>query len=46
MKLNRVTELKLKIIINHSLYKKNIIDEQTFYIVNEKLLKLLKNTYI
>ncbi len=39
---NKTMELKIKMIINNSLYKKNIIDEQTYYIVNDKLLKKLK----
>ena len=30
MKLNAITELQLQLIINNNLYKKNIIDENTF----------------
>lgn len=41
MKVNKITELQIEIIINRNLYKKGIIDEQTFSIVNEILLKKL-----
>ena len=37
-----ITELQLQIIINHNLYKRNIIDENTFTKANEKLLKMIK----
>lgn len=43
MEISKNFEVLIKISINNSLYKKNIIDEQTFSIANEKLLKLLKN---
>ena len=43
MEISKIFEVQIKIIINNSLYKKNVIDEQTFSIVNEKLLRLLKN---
>lgn len=46
LKNNKIFELELQIIINNSLYKKNIIDENTFGKVNEILLKninILKN---
>lgn len=42
MNLNRIAELQLQIIINSNLYKKNVIDENTFSSVNEKLLKMIK----
>ena len=42
MKLDRITELQLQLIINNNLYKKNIIDENTFSKVNEKLLRMIK----
>lgn len=43
MKINKITDVQIKIIINTSLYKKSIIDEETFSIVNELLLNKLKN---
>ena len=42
MNINKITEVKLKIIINNNLYKKKVIDENTFSRANEKLLRLLK----
>lgn len=42
MKLNSIAELQLQIIINNNLYKKHIIDENTFSKVNERLLKMIK----
>ena len=42
MKLDRITELQLQLIINNNLYKKNIINENTFSKVNEKLLEMIK----
>ena len=42
MKINKITEIQVQIIINESLYKKNYIDETTFNIVNDRLLKNLK----
>ena len=42
MKLDRITELQLQLIINNNLYKKNIIDENTLSKVNEKLLGMIK----
>lgn len=42
MNINKITELQVQILINESLYKKNYIDETTFTIVNDKLLKSLK----
>lgn len=42
MSINKVTELQLQVIINNNLYKKNIIDENTFLKVNERLLKMIK----
>ena len=41
MNISKITEVQIKIIINTSLYKKKIIDEQTFSLVNEMLLKKL-----
>ena len=41
MKLNKITELQMQLIINNNLYQKNIIDENTFVKVNEKLLKMI-----
>jgi len=42
MNINKISEIKIKIIINNNLFKRNIIDEETFTKVNEKLLILLK----
>lgn len=42
MNINKITEVKFKIIINNNLYKKKVIDENTFSKANEKLLRLLK----
>ena len=46
MKLNAITELQLQLIINNNLYKKNIIDENTFSKANEKLLKMIKTLQV
>ena len=46
MKLNTITELQLQLIINNNLYKKNIIDENTFSKANEKLLKMMKTLQV
>lgn len=46
MKLNTLTELQFQLIINHNLYKKNIIDENTFSKANEKLLKMIKTLQV
>ena len=46
MKLNAITELKLQLIINNNLYKKNIIDENTFSKANERLLKMIKTLQV
>lgn len=40
MKFNKITEIQIQILINNNLYKKEIIDEETYSIVNEKLLRL------
>lgn len=40
---NKKFIIELKIIINNSLYNKNIVDEDTFTQVNAILLKELKN---
>ena len=45
---NKIFEVQIQIIINNNLYRKNLIDENTFSKVNDKLLKNLKvlqNTY-
>lgn len=42
MKINTITELQLQIIINNNLYKRHVIDENTFTKANEKLLKMIK----
>ena len=42
MNLNTITELQLQIIINNNLYKKNIIDENTFTKANDRLLKMIR----
>ena len=39
---NYLFYLNIEIIINRNLYKKNIIDEKTYFYVNEKLLQKLK----
>ena len=39
---NEIFKLNIEIIINNSLYKKKIIDENTFIKANEILLKKLK----
>ena len=36
---NYLFYLNIEIIINQNLYKKNVIDENTFLYVNERLLK-------
>lgn len=41
MDMNKITEVQIQIIINTNLYKRNIIDENTFSKVNERLLKKL-----
>ena len=46
MKLNKITELQLQLIINDNLYKKNIIDENTFSKANERLLKMIKTLQV
>ena len=46
MKFNKITELQLQLIINKNLYKKNIIDEDTFSKANEKLLKMMKTLQV
>ena len=46
MNINKITEVQMKIIINASLYKKNVIDEHTFSAVNDVLLKTLKRLQI
>ena len=46
MKLNEITELQLQLIINNNLYKKNIIDENTFSKANERLLKMIKTLQV
>ncbi len=43
MILNKKSEIQLQIVINNNLFKKGIIDEDTYLMVNDKLLKLLKN---
>lgn len=42
MDISKVTKVQMQLIINNNLYKKNIIDENTFSKANEKLLKALK----
>ena len=42
MNISKITEVQMQIIINNSLYKKNIIDESTFSKANETLLRNLK----
>ena len=42
MNINTITELQLQIIINNNLYKRNVIDEDTFTKANEKLLKMIR----
>jgi len=42
MDMNKIAEVQIQIIINTNLYKRNIIDENTFSKANEKLLKMLK----
>lgn len=39
---NEIFNINVQIIINRSLFKKGIIDNETYIIVNEKLLKHLK----
>ncbi len=46
MNIDKITEIKIKIIINNNLYKRKIIDEETFSYVNEKLLISLKKQTI
>ena len=45
---NKIFELQIQIIINTNLFKKKVIDENTFLKVNDKLLRnirLLRNNY-
>lgn len=42
MKLNKITQIQMQIIINENLYKNNYIDEMTYSEVNNKLLKDLR----
>lgn len=42
MDMNKIAEVQIQIIINTNLYKRDIIDENTFSKANEKLLKMLK----
>lgn len=42
MNINTITELQLQIIINNNLYKRNVIDEDTFTKANDKLLKMIR----
>ena len=42
MKLNKITQIQMQIIINENLYKNNYIDEMTYLEVNNKLLKDLR----
>ena len=43
MNLEKITEVQMQIIINESLYKKAYINEETYSIVNSKLLTYLKH---
>ena len=43
MKKENIFNINLQIIINRKLYSNNIIDEGTFLLVQEKLLKRLHN---
>lgn len=40
MKLSNIANIQLQIMINNNLFQKNIIDEVTHSIVNDKLLKM------
>ena len=40
---NKMFEIRVQLMINESLYKKTIIDEETYIIVKEKLIKELNN---
>lgn len=42
MNINKITEVQMQIIINTNLYKNNYIDEQTYIIVNDRLLRNLR----
>lgn len=42
MDMNKIAEVQIQIIINTNLYKRSIIDENTYSKVNERLLKQLK----
>ena len=46
MKVNTITELQLQIIINNNLYKRNVIDENTFTKAIERLLKMIKTLQV
>lgn len=43
MDIQNAFDIKIKMILNNSLYKRKIIDEETYSKANEKLLLLLKN---
>ena len=36
---NNIINIKIKIMVNESLYKKGIIDEETYSVVKERLFK-------
>lgn len=46
MKLNTITELQLQLIINNNLFKRNIIDKNTFSKANERLLRMIKTLQV
>ena len=46
MNFNTITELQLQLIINNNLFKRNIIDENTFSKANERLLRMIKTLQI
>lgn len=46
MNFNTITELQLQLIINNNLFKRKIIDENTFSKANERLLRMIKTLQI
>lgn len=46
MNISKITEVQLQIIINNSLFKRNIIDENTYSKANTKLLQKIKTIQV
>lgn len=46
MDISKITEVQLQIMINDSLFKRNVIDENTYSKANERLLKLIRTLQV